>query len=84
MCTLCGGEHPKWQGQCADCGAWNTLGEVALAPASRAGPRPAGWSGEDSAKVTPLSAVSADETARVSTGIGELDRVLGGGLVPGS
>ena len=88
VCGECGGEHNKWQGQCAECGAWNTLSEIVLesaaaqkSPASRR----ASWAGKvDAPKVTPLGEVRHHEDARVSTGIGEFDRVLGGGLVEGA
>jgi DNA repair protein RadA/Sms len=80
VCSDCGSEHAKWQGQCNDCHAWNTLATLNLgaAPANRSG-----FSGQlESPKK--LNEVSAEELPRVVTGIGELDRVLGGGLVPGS
>src|SRR6185312_559608 len=77
-CTECGGQSPKWQGQCPHCGAWNTLVESVAAPPTRfqsvAGTR---------SVVTPLSSVDAQESQRIATGIAELDRVLGGGLVAG-
>lgn len=90
VCTDCGAEHSKWQGQCVECGAWNTLGEVVLAPASAAkvsvGAQRSGYAGGAAgpARVTPLTAVALTCEARSGTGIGELDRVLGGGLVQGS
>jgi DNA repair protein RadA/Sms len=87
VCADCGGSHSKWQGQCAECGAWNTLSEVALAPASAArggGARHAGWAGDGGPRVIALSEVQGGDEKRTSTGIGELDRVLGGGLVEGS
>ena len=89
VCGECGGEHNKWQGQCAECGAWNTLSEIVLEPAGTAGAkspsRRAGWAGKvDAPKVTALADVRHHEDARVSTGIGEFDRVLGGGLVEGA
>jgi len=82
VCTDCGHEHPKWTGQCAGCGAWNSLvedvvGDAPAAPTKRAAARPA------SAPV-PLTTANASTTQATPTGIGELDRVLGGGLVPGS
>ena len=88
VCNECGGEHNKWQGQCAECGAWNTLSEIVLetaaaqkSPASRR----SGWAGKvDAPRVTALGEVRHQEDARVSTGIGEFDRVLGGGLVEGA
>src|SRR5690349_7865881 len=90
VCTDCGAEHSKWQGQCVECGVWNTLSEVVLAPASTAkasvGAQRSSYAGNaaGSAKVTPLTAVALTTEARTHTGIGELDRVLGGGLVQGS
>lgn len=84
VCGECGASFSKWQGQCGECGAWNTLSEVAVetaAPAARRG----GWAGKiDPPKVTALKDVRHGEQARVSTGIGELDRVLGGGLADGA
>ena len=87
VCGECGSSHNKWQGQCADCGAWNTLSEVALAPAAGAragGARHSGWAGQQAPRVTALADVRSENETRQSTGIGELDRVLGGGLVAGS
>jgi DNA repair protein RadA/Sms len=88
VCGDCGGEHNKWQGQCAECGAWNTLSEIVLETAA-AQKSPAGrrssWAGKvDAPRVTALGEVRHQEDARVSTGIGEFDRVLGGGLVEGA
>lgn len=88
VCSECGGEHSKWQGQCAECGVWNTLSEIVLEPASKAGAgagRRAGYAGaSDAPKVTRLASISGEADQRSATGIGELDRVLGGGLVGGS
>ena len=84
VCSECGASHPKWAGQCADCGAWNTLQEQAPAAAQPAGGRFAGYAGEGTAQVRRLSEVAAESQARTPTGLGELDRVLGGGLVQGS
>ena len=88
VCSECGAEYSKWQGQCGECGAWNVLAEVVLesaaaakAPAARRG----GWAGKlEPPKITALKDVQQSEHARVSTGIGEFDRVLGGGLVEGA
>ena len=88
VCTECGAEHAKWQGQCEACGAWNTLAEIALEAASQAkapATRRAGWAGKvDAQRITPLAEVRVDAQARASTGIGEFDRVLGGGLAEGA
>jgi DNA repair protein RadA/Sms len=79
VCSACGTESAKWHGQCPGCGAWNTLAEeTAKAPAK--GARSAGRA----VKPVRLAEVKAERHARLSTGIGELDRILGGGLVPGS
>jgi DNA repair protein RadA/Sms len=79
-CSACGHSSPKWHGRCPGCGEWNTLVEEA-APAAR--PRTAHRSGR-AIRPVPLAEVRAPEVARLRTGIGELDRVLGGGFVPGS
>jgi len=87
VCTDCGAEHPKWQGSCAECGAWNTLSEIVLQPAVKsAGAARGGYAGKaaGASQVMPLTAVALTAEARTLTGIGELDRVLGGGLVEGS
>ncbi|KAB2896933.1 MAG: DNA repair protein RadA, partial [Dokdonella sp.] len=86
VCAECGAEHGKWQGQCTDCGAWNSLGEVVLQPATKAAvaARSGYAGGAGAARVTPLARVAAEAEQRLATGIGELDRVLGGGLVAGS
>ena len=90
VCTDCGAEHSKWQGQCIECGVWNTLSAVVLTPSSAAvasvGAQRSSYAGNaaGSARITPLTAVALTTEARTQTGIGELDRVLGGGLVQGS
>lgn len=88
VCSDCGASFNKWQGQCGECGAWNTLSEFVVEPAGTAKGvvRNTGYAGAmiDAAKIMPLKQVSQSEEVRVTTGIGELDRVLGGGLVEGS
>ncbi|MGY0557236.1 DNA repair protein RadA [Lysobacter sp. A421] len=91
VCSECGADHNKWQGQCAACDAWNSLSEfviesaASLKGAASAPSRRSGWAGKvDPPKVTALKDVSHTGEARVSTGIVELDRVLGGGMVQGS
>jgi len=81
-CAGCGHASPKWLGQCPACRQWNTLHEEVAAPEPRGAPR--GFSGAaGSSRPLPLCEVEASEEARLRTGIGELDRVLGGGVVPG-
>ena len=85
VCADCGAEHSKWQGQCVECGAWNTLSEITVLPAkAAANPRGSYAGNTDAAKVTKLATVAAEAERREATGIAELDRVLGGGLVSGS
>ncbi|RBH36993.1 DNA repair protein RadA, partial [Pseudomonas sp. MWU13-2860] len=81
-CAECGGQTPKWQGQCPHCNAWNTLTEaVQAAPAANA--RFQSWS-DSATQVQKLSDVQAEEVPRDPSGIEELDRVLGGGVVRGA
>lgn len=88
VCTECGAEYTKWQGQCSSCREWNTLSEVRLAPsrpgASATPSGRSGYAGIVSREVVDLSAVDLSEVPRLSSTFGEFDRVLGGGLVPGS
>jgi DNA repair protein RadA/Sms len=85
VCNDCGAEHSQWQGQCAACGAWNTLSRISLGKAAPAAAefKRGGYAGA-LASVQRLADISLDEAPRMSTSIGEVDRVLGGGLVPGS
>ena len=78
-CTECGGQSPKWQGQCPHCGVWNTLVESIAAAAPK---RFQGVAGKPSS-VRALGAIEARDTPRFPTGVEEFDRVLGGGMVPG-
>jgi len=82
-CQNCGASQSKWAGQCPECDSWNTLEETAAPPPSSVGPRFQSYSG-DRAEVTALADVVPEQESRMSSGIGELDRVLGGGVVPGS
>ncbi|NNL99658.1 MAG: DNA repair protein RadA [Gammaproteobacteria bacterium] len=83
QCQECGATAPKWAGQCADCGAWNTLVESVAEQPGKSSGRFKSYTGEH-ADVTRLADVEAREEDRLVTGIGELDRVLGGGIVAGS
>ena len=85
VCSGCGAVFPKWAGQCPECRAWNTLTESLVPAAPLRNPRFDGYAGDAAQnRVQVLSDISAKERSSTPTGIGELDRVLGGGLVPGS
>ncbi|MFT7413426.1 MAG: DNA repair protein RadA/Sms [Methylophagaceae bacterium] len=87
-CNECGGQTPQWAGRCAECSAWNSLEEEIQAPASAASQstisRHTGYAGEQKNQVQSLSEVTSEHAVRWTTGLDELDRVLGGGLVTGS
>ena len=83
-CSACGHESPKWHGRCPGCGEWNTLIEEARVRAPAGGAGPVGRGRARGLRPVPLAQVEAPRIDRLRTGIGELDRVLGGGLVPGS
>src|SRR5215470_5234890 len=79
-CQTCGHHTTKWLGRCPECGGWNTFAEELQAP-----PRPARQQGITSTQLPlPLTDIARSDEERLLTGIGELDRVLGGGLVRGS
>ncbi|MCC7418561.1 MAG: DNA repair protein RadA [Acidobacteria bacterium] len=86
VCQECGAQAPKWVGRCEECGAWNTLVEdrprETSAPVSTAGHRYALAAATSAARL--YDEIALEHHARLPTGIGELDRVLGGGVVPGS
>jgi len=83
VCAECGAISPKWAGQCGECGAWNSLTEQAAPTAAATGKRAVmQYAGAQEARR--LGEVKLAETPRQATGLDELDRVLGGGLVPGS
>lgn len=83
ICSECGYESPKWVGQCSQCGSWNTMNEELKLSSSA---RPASLSSGNmrSAAAVLLSDIAAENEPRIITGISELDRVLGGGIVQGS
>lgn len=84
-CNQCGHQSPKWAGRCPGCGAWSTLVETVHEPETPASLRFAGFSGSaGQGQPVALGEVAVEEAARLSTGLKELDRVLGGGLVKGS
>ncbi len=82
VCSECGYTSPKWLGRCPDCGKFNSLVEEAIAPAPTAKQKTAFRTG--TARPVPLSQVTFEKYERVSSGIGEFDLVLGGGIVRGS
>src|SRR5690554_2135015 len=87
VCTDCGSEHSKWQGQCSDCKQWNTLKEFVVSAAKPSARNQAltGYAGAASAQnIQRLADVDLTEMPRIKSGMLEFDRVLGGGLVPGS
>jgi DNA repair protein RadA/Sms len=88
VCNECGADYPRWQGQCSACNAWNTITEIRLAAATSSSSRNerfGGYAGDAGvSRVQKLSDISLDELPRFSTGFLEFDRVLGGGVVPGS
>lgn len=81
VCNQCGSEHGKWQGQCNDCRAWNTLSRISILSSTEEVP---GGSEVVDAKIRTLQEVDMHDSPRLVTGVGEFDRVLGGGFVPGS
>lgn len=83
-CTNCGNETPRWQGKCPACGAWNTIEEHIEKPAAAGGSRAKSSPVGQSRRPQRLQEVPIDGETRFSTGMGELDRVLGGGAVAGS
>ena len=77
ICNECGAESSKWMGRCCVCGTWNSMVEHAAVPAAKS-------ANSKPAVIKKLSQVEIKENVRISTGISELDRPLGGGIVPGS
>ena len=89
VCIDCGADYQKWQGQCGQCGQWNTVQEVRLGSASSRKTTPSasgrsGYAGATDGQVQDLSEINLLALPRFSSSIGEFDRVLGGGMVPGS
>jgi DNA repair protein RadA/Sms len=82
ICNECGFESPKWYGKCPDCGDWNSFEEKTVSPASAK--KPTATRNASKAEVFTLKEVGTTDDIRYDTGVGELNRVLGGGLVKGS
>ncbi len=81
FCNECGAESPKWIGKCPSCGQWNTMVEEVVSTGPSRSPSPVANAGKSVAQ--PLNSISAEETPRIKLPSAELNRVLGGGLVPG-
>lgn len=81
MCNNCGAESPRWEGRCPACGQWNTMVEEKV-PATLRSPSPVASAGKSTA--TPLNEITTSDLPRIKLPSGELNRVLGGGLVPGA
>lgn len=81
MCTECGADSPKWSGRCPSCGAWNSMVEERVSASPSRTPSPVAGAGRSELKA--LNDISASEMPRIKLPSGELNRVLGGGLVPG-
>ncbi|HEY1168153.1 MAG TPA: DNA repair protein RadA [Candidatus Limnocylindrales bacterium] len=84
ICQTCGAAHIRWEGQCRTCGAWNTLVETVVHESEARRRIPGPGVADRTASPQTLSRLREAEPVRIPTGIGEIDRVLGGGLVPGS
>ncbi|MBQ8259986.1 MAG: AAA family ATPase, partial [Clostridia bacterium] len=86
ICSTCEYESPKWMGKCPKCGAWNSFVEdvIDTSPQSKQTESKHSYSVGGDTHATPIDQLEADSCIRSLTGLGELDRVLGGGLVKGS
>src|SRR4051812_1757354 len=89
LCANCGSVHAKWMGKCPDCGTWDSLQEFKEAtpdPRAAAATRGGSQTGDvaTAAEALPLADIDQADIPRTPTGIGEFDRILGGGIVPGS
>src|SRR3954453_690968 len=82
VCQSCGASTLRWEGQCRDCGTWNTLVETLIQPTASTSRRSP--NAIEAPVRRPIGALSSAAVPRLSVGVGEADRVLGGGLVPGA
>ena len=82
-CTECGASSPKWVGRCSECQAWGTVAEVGATAATSSGLRTSTAGVAPTRRARPVSEIAEQHVTRSGTGLGEFDRVLGGGLVPG-
>jgi len=84
VCTECGADFVRWQGQCSECKAWNTLQEITVSSDKKSNSGFAGYAGQTEAKIQNLDEIDVNALPRFTSGFKELDRVLGGGIVPGA
>ncbi|MER2493941.1 DNA repair protein RadA [Catenovulum sediminis] len=84
VCNECGADYSRWMGQCNECKAWNTISEFRVTKSKSNNDRLSGYAGETIAKIETLDSIELAEVPRISSGFNEFDRVLGGGIVPGS
>ena len=84
VCEDCGADHSKWQGQCSACASWNTLKQVTVSKLNPVTENVVTEFAKTSTAVQQLADIRLEDSARIETGLSELDRVLGGGFVPGS
>jgi DNA repair protein RadA/Sms len=81
-CEKCGAQHLKWSGRCSECGSWSTIKEATISKNQE--PRTNFQANAVAAKTVSFATVANTETSRISTGVAEVDRVLGGGFIPGA
>src|SRR5512135_1128039 len=89
LCNHCGSVHPKWMGKCPDCGTWDSLEEYKqptfdARAAARDSGRTATGEVDRGGEPVAIDAIDDADAPRIAAGIGEFDRILGGGIVPGS
>ncbi|MEG3768678.1 DNA repair protein RadA [Alteromonas sp. 14N.309.X.WAT.G.H12] len=84
VCSDCGAEFARWQGQCTECKAWNTISEFVISSANTVKTGFSGYAGQTNARIEKLDTIDLAALPRFSSGFKELDRVLGGGIVPGA
>lgn len=84
VCSECGADFPRWQGQCSECRAWNTITEITISSPQKTSNNRAGYAGQITSQVQVLEEIDLTDLPRIHSGFKELDRVTGGGIVPGS
>lgn len=84
VCSQCGADYPRWQGQCSACKEWNTITEYVVSAAKTSSASHSGYAGQTTARIEKLNEIDLAALPRITSTFKELDRVLGGGIVPGS